>query len=122
MEKEDKNLIILRIDTIIKHIDTVTSDLSEMSLKEFGKSDLLVRATCFSVSQIGEHMTKIEKYLKPDYDYMPWDEARKLRNLIVHVYNKVEYEPIYNTVKNDLGELKDNFIKIKSDLIQSDDA
>ena len=49
----DKELIYLRIGTIIKHIDSITSDLKDKNLEEFKKSDLYVRATCFSLMQIG---------------------------------------------------------------------
>ena len=40
-----------RIDTILKHIQTIKNDVGNKTLEEFQKSDLLVRATCFSLVQ-----------------------------------------------------------------------
>ena len=107
---------LLRIKTLIDHIDVVKSDLEGLTLQEFKKSDLLVRATCFSLSQIGEQMNKLQKALEPRYSKFPWKEANKMRTLIVHIYNKVKAEIVYNTVKNDLDSLKDSFLAAANDI------
>ena len=109
----DQTLIELRIDSILQHIDSITSDLRDKSLEEFQKSDLYVRATCFSLMQIGEQLTHLQKIIGNDYPDIPWSEAIKLRTLIVHVYNKVNAERIYRVAKNDLEPLKQEVLKIK---------
>lgn len=109
--------IIQRVDTIIKFIDVASNDVGTKTLEEFSESDLLVRATCFLLVQIGEHMNKLEKELGSMYPNIPWSEAVKMRNLIVHVYNVVKAEPVYWTVKNDLPALKESFIEIRSNII-----
>ena len=106
--------MLLRLDTVIKFIDMVLNDVGQKSLVEFSESDLLVRATCFALVQIGEQMGKLEKELSDKYPNIPWTEAIKMRNLIVHVYNKVKAEPVYWTVKNDLPKLKESFEIIKN--------
>ena len=108
--------IIQRINTILKHIDTINSDIKGLSLEEFKQSDLLTRATVFSLSQIGEHMGKIEVQLQDVYTDLPWREAKDFRNLIVHDYGRVKAEVTYETVKKDLPELKKNLLKVKADL------
>ena len=108
MQKLDEQ----RIETIIRFIDGVEKDLENTSLEDFNKSDLLVRATCFSLVQIGEHMNRLEKKIGTEYPNLPWSEAIKLRNLVVHVYNQVKSEIIYEVAKIDLPKLKANFLKI----------
>lgn len=110
--------MILRVDTLIKFIDTAINDVGTMGLEDFGKSDLLVRGTCFCLIQIGEQMNNLEKKLSNDYPKAPWDKAIALRNLIVHVYNKVKVEPIYWTVINDLPLLRQTFVEIRKDLLK----
>lgn len=110
------NSVLHRIQILLKHINTIQSDCANCSLRDFKKSDLLVRATCFSVAQIGEQMTKLEKALKPKYSELPWHNAINMRTLIVHVYDKVKAEIIYNTIKKDLDGLKANFLAIANDL------
>lgn len=108
---------ILRINTLLKHIETIINDLDGMSLCVFSKSDLLVRATCFSLIQIGEQMNRLEKDLKELYPNVQWFRARELRNLIVHVYNKVEPVTIYKTAVDYLPILKEEFATIKKELL-----
>ena len=83
------------------------------NLEEFQKSDLYVRATCFSLMQIGEQLTHLHKIIGNDYPNIPWNEAIKLRTLIVHIYNKVIASRIYDVAKKDLEPLRTEILKIK---------
>lgn len=105
-----------RVDFLLKQIDVVLGDVENKSLEEFSKSDLLVRATCFSIMQIGEQMNRLRKEFGDKYPEIPWDDARDLRILIVHIYNKVDSEQIYKTAINDLPILKEAFLGIKNNL------
>ena len=109
----DQTLIKLRIESILKHIDSITDDLKDKSLEEFQKSYLYVRATCFSLMQIGEQLTHLHKIIGNDYPNIPWNEAIKLRTLIVHIYNKVIASRIYEVAKKDLEPLRTEILKIK---------
>lgn len=102
----DKDLIKLRLESILIHISLIKEDLKDLSLEDFRKSDLHVRGTCFSLMQIGEQLTKLESIFGKDYPNIPWKEAIKLRTLIVHIYNKVDADEIYKIAKNDLDELE----------------
>lgn len=109
----DQTLIKLRIESILKHIDSIIEDLEDKTLDDFAKSDLYVRATCFSLMQIGEQLAKLREVFGKDYPNIPWIEANKLRNLIVHIYNKVDPKQIYSVAKNDLEPLKREILLIK---------
>ena len=109
----DQALIKLRIESILKHIDSIIEDLEDKTLEDFAKSDLYVRATCFSLMQIGEQLAKLREVFGKDYPNIPWIEANKLRNLIVHIYNKVDPKQIYSVAKNDLEPLKREILLIK---------
>ena len=108
--------ILLRIDSLLSHIDQVLSDTKGVSLEELEKSNLLLRATCFSISQIGEMMNQLEQKLSSKYPDLPWVEARKMRNIIVHDYGSTDVEQVYSTIHNDLIPLKEAFLKLKREL------
>lgn len=108
--------IKIRLKSIIDHINKVLNDTSKIDYSYFIESDLLIRATCFSVAQIGEQMSKLENALKDKYPEIPWKYAKGMRNFIVHDYDNVDTKLVYNTVKNDLPKLLDFFIKIKEDI------
>ena len=76
--------IIQRIDGVLKHINRVQKTMNNVSFEQFSKSDVLPEAISFNIVQIGERMNKLEELLADRYPDLPWKEARKMRNVIVH--------------------------------------
>ena len=112
----DKELLIYRIDSLLEHIDLVFNDTNGLSANDIEESNLLLRATCFSVAQIGEMMNQLEKELSAKYDRLPWVDARKMRNIIVHDYAGTDVEQVFSTIQCDLPSLKAAFLAIRNDL------
>ncbi len=113
----DKELVYLRIDEIIKHIDLATSDLKDENLETFKGTSLIARATAFSLEQICEHLSKLRKQFENQYPEIPWDKIYDMRIVLAHMYVTVDCDIVYKTVKNDLPALRKQLVKIKSDLI-----
>ena len=111
----DKN-IIYRIDFLLKQIERIENDLENKTYEEFAQSDLLVRATSFSIMQIGEQMNRLHDKIGEQYPNLPWKNAIAMRNVIVHVYAKIDAKQVYKVATNDVLVLKDKFIDIKNDL------
>ena len=112
----DKELISLRIDEIIKHIDFVTEDLKEISLENFNGNSLLARGTAFSLEQICDHVSKLRKTFEQSHQEIPWDKIYDMRIVLAHMYVTVDCKIVYNTVKNDLPKLKEQMLAIKNSL------
>lgn len=110
--------VLLRIDSLLKHINRVLDDTDGLTLEELEKSDLLVRATCFSIVQIGEMMNQLEKTLGDKYDQLPWIDARNMRNFLVHDYGNTDVEQLYATIHNDLPLLNASFCVVKNDVVK----
>ena len=113
----DKELLALRISVLLNHIDEILKDTENMTADDLKGQSVLLRATCFSIGQIGEQMINIESDLKDKYPDLPWKRARGMRNLIVHEYQRIDSEMVYSTIKNDLPPLKEAFEAIKNELI-----
>ena len=111
---DSKNL--QRIDGILKHINQVQQYLKYVSYDEFAKSRLLIDATSFSIAQIGERMSKLEELLSFKYPDLPWKDARKMRNIIVHDYDSSNPYVVYITATDDLKTLKNHILKINDDI------
>ena len=58
---------LIRVDFLLRQISLIQNDLANKTYEEFEKSDLLVRATAFSLMQIGEQMNKLEIVFKDRY-------------------------------------------------------
>lgn len=111
-----KELVLLRIDEILKHIDLTTSDLENVDIKDFKSTSLLARGTVFSLEQICEHISKLRKQFEKQYPEIKWDKIYDMRIVLAHMYVSVDCRIVYETVKNDLPTLKSQLLKIVSDL------
>lgn len=109
-------LLKYRIENLIEHIDLVLNDTNGVSFEELIQNSILLRATCFSIAQIGEMMVQLEKHLHEKYPNLPWQNARKMRNVIVHDYRGTELDTVYLTIHNNLPQLKNAFLDILMDI------
>ena len=67
-------------------------------------------------------MNQIEKELSPKYDQLPWIDARKMRNVIVHDYDSVNFKEVYLTATQDLPVLANDLLDVKNDIKKVDKA
>ena len=111
-------LVLLRINAVLKHIDLVLNDTKGISIKDLNRDDLLVRATSFSIAQIGEMMIQLEKKLSSKYKDLPWTMARGMRNMLVHDYGHVDLDSLAKTIYDDLPILKNDFTRIRNEIAQ----
>ena len=109
-------LVFYRIDSILEHINLVLNDTKNVTIEELANSSLLLRATCFSIAQVGERMVQLEKTLSKKYPNLPWLSARGMRNIIVHDYGNADVEEVFSVIQKDLPELKSQFLSIKEEL------
>lgn len=108
---------LLRIDTLLKHLDQIFDDTKNIGIEELKSSNLLLRAVCFSMAQIGEMMNQLKNSLGEKYWKLPWYPAIKMRNVIVHDYGGTDVEQVYSTIHDDLPDLKKAFLAVKNDIL-----
>ena len=94
-----------RIDHILKAIADIETFTKDSSKELFLNDLVLINATLFQFSIIGEAIIYIDNGLLSKYDY-PWYKVRGFRNFILHEYHAIEYRTVWDTIKKDLPELK----------------
>lgn len=105
---------LLRVDTLLKHIEQIFDDTANISIDELENSNLLLRAVCFSMAQVGEMMSQLGEKLGEKYWKLPWYPAKKMRNVIVHDYGGTDVEQVYSTIRNDLPNLRKAFLAVRN--------
>ena len=55
----DKEVLVLRINVLLNHIDEVLKDTKDITAFDLKTQSILLRATCFSIGQIGEQMNNL---------------------------------------------------------------
>ena len=99
--------------TIIEHILSYCDDIYE-AVERFGNDkelfykDKHYRNSCaMCILQIGELCGHLSDEFKKSYNKMPWREIKAMRNIVAHKYGSISIEATWETVENDIPQLKE---------------
>ncbi len=109
--KKDIEVYLTDILNAIDEIETFTKGLL---WKDFKKDKKTVRAIERDISIIGEVAYSMTKDFKEKYKDIPWRDIEKMRHVLIHHYDKVDVKRLWETVKDEIPELKSK-IKILAD-------
>lgn len=103
MKERDKKAI----KNIIKHIVQIFEYTSSIqTLEEFSNNSLVLDATIFNLLQIGEIVrNKVSLQIKEENSNIPWGEIYGLRNRLIHDYDNIIMDIVYEIVVEDLPKL-----------------
>ena len=100
------------IQKIINYIDSILKYTSQVSYVEFKGNRMMVEACVFNLSQIGELANKLDNEYVEKYPDIPWYKMKGLRNRIVHDYEGINLNLIWEIIENDLKKLREQLLKL----------
>lgn len=101
MNHRDEQILI----KITKEIEIAEQLMSGISLEEFEKSEILKRAVCMTVINIGELVKSITDEIRNEFKYIPWKSIAGFRDIAAHKYQTLKMSDVYYTVVNDFPSL-----------------
>jgi len=107
----NKNFTI--IIKIISYINKINQYAASVEKSDFLADTKLVDACVFNLLQIGELANRFDESFRKNYENVPWHKMRGLRNRIVHDYEGVNIELVWDIIKNDLSVLQKQLEEIK---------
>jgi uncharacterized protein with HEPN domain len=81
-------------------------------LNAFSSDSMLIESCVFNLSQIGELVRKLDKPFTEAHAEIPWRALYGLRNRIVHDYEGVNIQLVWELITEDLPELVGNLADI----------
>lgn len=90
---------------IIDSINKILNYTAGMTLAEFMVSDEKQDAVLRRILVIGEATKRLSSEFRQRYPEIPWKEIAGTRDIIVHDYNRVDAERIWDVIQNDLPSL-----------------
>lgn len=97
-EKDIKNL-----NKILEHAQYIVEETKGIkSAEDFMNINDKSKAALFDLLQIGELANNLSKDCTQEIAGIPWNNVYNLRNRIVHGYASVDYEIIWETIKNNI--------------------
>ncbi len=101
-----KNKEFISLKKMINYIDKAFKYTRNCTYETFSNNEEKVDATIFAISQIGELVKNIEKETQTKYPDIEWNILKGIRNRIVHDYEGINVNIIWDIIQNDLEPLK----------------
>jgi uncharacterized protein with HEPN domain len=100
MQRDPESLI--DIVTAIRRILRYTDGVSRADLEA---NDEKLSAILYQISIIGEATKRLSPTFRDAHPEIPWREIAGMRNVIVHEYDQLDLDVIWDVVQNKLSEL-----------------
>ena len=107
-----KNKEYVSIEKMINYIDRAIKYTKDITFEQFSNNQEKVDATVFAISQIGELVKNISNETIKNYPDIPWVIIKNLRNKIVHDYDGVKLDIIWDIIHEDLNVLRKELNRI----------
>jgi uncharacterized protein with HEPN domain len=102
MPESDQQIIA----SIIKEIENLTTIMTGKNQFNLEEDLTLERAVCMTLGLIGEKASKVSEDFRKENPGVPWRKIIALRNRIVHSYEDLDFDIIYQIVEKRVPEFK----------------
>ena len=101
------------IEKLIAYTDKLLRYCDGLDYAQFSADTKLVEACVFNLSQMGELANRVDEDFAQAHPDIPWRLLYRLRNRIVHDYEGVNLQLIWEIIDGDLAPLRDALLQIK---------
>ena len=108
MERRDR--IILQ--KVLSEINIAQKMMDGCTLERFRQNEMLMRAVCMTVINIGELVKNLTDETRRAYPNIPWKAIAGFRDIAAHKYQTLRMEDVYETVVTDFPSLKEQIEQI----------
>ncbi len=107
-----KNKEYISIKKMVEYIDKSLRYTKDCNFKEFSSNEEKIDATIFAISQVGELVKNVSIETMEKYNNIEWIIIKNLRNKIVHDYEGLNLNLIWDIITEDILKLRKDLEKI----------
>src|SRR5262249_6326760 len=96
---------LVRIKHMRDHAVEAILMLGERSPDQLQQDRMLQLALVQLIEIVGEAAGRIPEQVRKRYPAIPWQTAADMRNKLIHGYDAIEFDIVYDTVRDDLPAL-----------------
>jgi len=100
MPRDPESLI--DIVTAIRRILRYTDGISRVELEA---NDEKLSAILYQITIIGEATKRLAQTFRQQHSGIPWREIAGMRDVIIHEYDQLDFDVVWDVVQNKLSEL-----------------
>jgi len=94
-----------RLRHILEAVDRIQRYTGGRTIEQFSMEQQCLDAVVWNLTVIGEAVRHIPDSVFTAYPEVPWLQMRGIRNRIVHEYDRLDVEIIWNVVQSELPPL-----------------
>jgi uncharacterized protein with HEPN domain len=95
----------VRVEDIVDAVRRVLEYTSGMTQDEFYDDQKTIDAVVRNIEIIGEAARHVPDEIQARAPEVPWAQMRGMRNVVIHEYDTVDVEIVWQTVQEDLPSL-----------------
>ncbi|NJR63205.1 MAG: DUF86 domain-containing protein [Cyanobacteria bacterium CRU_2_1] len=93
---------LIDIANAIRRILRYTNGISKLELES---NDEKLSAILYQITIIGEATKRLSQEVRQQHPEIPWREMAGMRDVIVHEYDQLDFDVVWDVVENKLSEL-----------------
>ena len=101
-----KKLPKLYLEDILTSIERIEEYVRGLSRQDFGMDQKTIDAVVRNLEIIGEAARNVPIEFTEKYPELPWSEMVSMRNKVIHEYSGIDVDILWQTIQEDLPELK----------------
>ena len=109
---DERTIKILK--SIIKHCNVIneTIDFFGKDYNNYKDNSIYQNALLTPVTQIGELVKKISIEVRNQYTQIPWKNIAGMRDIVVHNYENIDKDILWDVANSEIGKIKEECKKI----------
>lgn len=101
------------VEKLLSYTEKLLDYCEDLDYEQFSADTKLVEACVFNLSQMGELANRVDEEFAQSHTEIPWRLLYGLRNRIVHDYEGVNLQLIWEIIDGDLVPLRNALAKIQ---------
>lgn len=97
---------------ILNSCESIARFISNKLKDEFYNDEMLQEAVMRKIEIIGEATNRISDDLKNLYPDLPWKKMKAIRNILIHMYDELDLDIVWDTAVNDIPIVKNRIKEI----------
>ena len=105
---------LVYIDDIRDSIEAIKRYTDGLSKEDFFDSTEKQDAVYRRLEVIGEAASRLSEEFRNQYSLIPWKKIVGMRNVLIHDYDSIDLDLVWETIRRDIPKLEEYIISIPS--------